>query len=82
MNKVKELKIDNTLWAKPAKLVNLLDFNPEKLTIDKELNSIHDTPDGSSKDLIDIYQVQYENGGFYLTTDNIIGYFKLDGDMI
>ena len=78
MNKVRELKIDNTLWAKPAKIVNLLDFNPEKLTIDKELNSIHNTPDASSKDLIDIYQVRYENGGFYLTIDNIKGYFKLD----
>ena len=39
MNKVRELKIDNTLWAEPAKLVNLLDFNPEKLTIDKEINN-------------------------------------------
>ena len=29
MNKVKELKIDSTLWATPAKLVNLLDFKPE-----------------------------------------------------
>ena len=67
MNKVRELKIDNTLWAKPAIIVNLLDFNPEKLTIDKELNSIHNTPDASSKDLIDTYQVRYENSGFYLT---------------
>ena len=25
MNKVKELKIDSTLWATPSKLVNLLD---------------------------------------------------------
>ena len=33
MNKVKELKIDSTLWAAPAKLVNLLDFKPEKLSI-------------------------------------------------
>ena len=72
--RIKELKIDNTLWAKPAKLVNLLDFKPEKLTIDKELNnSIHNTPGASSKDLIDIYQVRYENGGFYLTIDNIKG---------
>ena len=53
MNKVRELKIDNTLWAKPAKIVNLLNFNPEKLTIDKELNSISNTPNASSKDLID-----------------------------
>ena len=71
MNKVKELKIDNTLWAKPAKLVNLLDFKPEKLTIDKELNSIHNTPDASSKDLIDIHQVRYKKSGFYLTIDNL-----------
>ena len=81
MNKVKELKIDNTLWAKPAKIVNLLDFNPEKLTINKELNSIDNTPDASSKDLTDIHQVKYENGGFYLTIDNIKGYFKLDDNI-
>ena len=81
MNKVKESKIDNTLWTKPAKLVNLLDFNPEKLTIDKALISIHNTPDASSKDLIDIYQVRYEDGGFYLTIDNIKGYFKLDDNL-
>ena len=36
MNEVKELKIDSTLWAKPAKLVNLLDFKPEKLSIKTE----------------------------------------------
>ena len=81
MNKVRELKIDNTLWAKPAKLVNLLDFNPEKLTIDKALNNIHNTPDASSKDLTDIYQVRYDDGGFYLTIDNIKGYFKVDDNL-
>ena len=81
MNKVRELKIDNTLWATPAKLINLLDFNPEKLTIDKVLNSIHNTPDASSKDLTDIHEVKYENGGFYLTIDNIKGYFKLDDNL-
>ena len=79
--RIKELKIDNTLWVKPEKLVNLLDFNPEKLTIDKELTSIHNTPDASSKDLIDIYQVRCENDGFYLTIDNIKGYFKLDDNI-
>ena len=34
MNKVKELKIDSTLWATPSKLVNLLDFKPEKISIE------------------------------------------------
>ena len=77
MNKVREYKLDSTLWVTPARIINLLDFNPEQLTIDKDLNSIHNTPDASSKDLTDIYQVRYENGGFYLTIDNIKGYFKL-----
>ena len=81
MNKVIELKIDSTLWATLERIINLLDFNPEKLSIDKELNSIHNTPDASSKDLIDIHQVRYENGGFYLTIDNIKGYFKLDDNI-
>ena len=81
MNKVREFKIDSTLWATPARIINLLDFNPEKLTIDKELNSIHNTPDASSKDLMDIHQVRYENGGFYLTIDHIKGYFKLDDNI-
>ena len=81
MNKVREFKIDSTLWATPARIINLLDFNPEKLTIDKELNSIHNTPDASSKDLIDIHQVRYENGRFYLTIDNMKGYFKLDDNV-
>ena len=30
MNQVKELKNDSTLWATPAKLVNLIDFEPKK----------------------------------------------------
>ena len=30
MNKVKELKIDSTLWASPAKLVNLINFAQKK----------------------------------------------------
>ena len=30
MNKVKELRTDSTLWAAPAKLVNLIDFEPKK----------------------------------------------------
>ena len=81
MNKVGELKVDSTLWATPARIINLLDFNPEKLTIDKELNSIHNTPDASSKDLINIHQVRSENGGFYLTIGNKKGYFKLDDNI-
>ena len=68
MNEVKELKFDSTLWATPAKLVNLLDFKPEKLSIETE----NDLPG------IKVHQVGHENGGFYLTIDNIKGYFSLN----
>ena len=39
MNKVKELRIDSTLWATPARLVNLPDFKPENLSIETESNA-------------------------------------------
>ena len=68
---IRELKIDSTLWATPAKIINLLDFNPEKLSIDN-------TPDTSFKDLIDIHAVRHDSGGFYLVIDDIKGYFNLD----
>ena len=63
MNKVRELKIDTT----PAKLVNLLDFKPEKLSIKTE---------NDESSTIITHQVRYEIGGFYLTIDNIKGYFS------
>ena len=33
MSEKQELKIDSTLWATPTKLVNLLDFIPNKLSV-------------------------------------------------
>ena len=35
MNKLKEIKIDSTLWSTPTRLVNLHNFNPDKLSIKK-----------------------------------------------
>ena len=67
MNKVRESKIDSTLWAATAKVVNLRDFKPEKLSI-KTVNDKSST--------IITHQVRYENGGFYLRIDNIKGYFS------
>ena len=64
-NNIKELKVDSTLWATPAKIINLLDFKPEKLSIKTGNNNNID---------IKIHQVRYGNGGFYLTIDNIKGY--------
>ena len=74
MNKVRELKIDSTLWATPAKLVNLLDFKPEKLSIKTENDELS---------TVITHQVRYENGGFYLTIDNIKGYFSfIDNNVV
>ena len=42
MDKLKELKIDSTLWATPSKLVNLIDFKPNKLSIKTESNTKND----------------------------------------
>ena len=67
MNEVRESKIDSTLWAKPAKSVDLLDFKPEKLSIKTENDKLI---------TIITHQVRYENGGFYLTIDNMKGYFS------
>ena len=55
---VRELKIDITLWAAPAKIINLLDFKPKKLIIKTENNK--------TRSSIKVHQVRYENGGFYL----------------
>ena len=72
MNKVRELKMDSKLWATPARLVNLLDFEPEKISIETENNANND---------IKVHQVRYENGGFYLTIDDIKGYFNISNNI-
>ena len=72
MNKVKELKIDSTLWATPSRLVNLLNFKPEKLSIETK---------GNTNNNIKVHHVKYENGGFYLTIDNLRGYFNFSNNL-
>ena len=79
--RIKELKIDSTLWTDPKRIINLLDFDPKKLSIYTELNSISNTPDASSKDLIEVYEVRYNDGGFYLVIDNIKGYVNIDDNV-
>ena len=69
MNKVKELKIDNNLWATPAKLVNLIDFEPKKISIKTEKNTNNN---------VKVHNIKYENGGFYLTINNLRGYFNFN----
>ena len=62
------MKIKDPLFAYHARLVNILDFNPEKLSIEK-VCAITD-------ELERIYCVKYNNNSFYLVIDNLKGYFK------
>ena len=68
MNKLKEIKIDNTLRAAPSKLVNLFDFKPEKLSIEKVSDF--------NNDLNSIYYFKYDKNSFYLVINDLKGYFK------
>ena len=72
MNKVKELRIDSTLLATPARLNNLLDFEPEKVSIETENNANND---------MKIRNIRYKNGGFYLTINNLKGYFNFNNNL-
>ena len=62
------MKIKDPLFTYHARLVNILDFNPEKLSIEK-VCAIND-------ELEHIYYVKYNNNSFYLVIDNLKGYFK------
>ena len=71
--RIREFKIDSTLWATPAKIINLLDFKPEELSIKTEINTTNN---------IKVHQVRYENGSFYLTIDNVKGYFSFSDNIV
>ena len=38
--RIKELKIDSTLWTDPKRIINLHDFDSKKLSIYTELNIV------------------------------------------
>ena len=71
MGGVKEIKIDSTLWTTPARLVNLIDFKPEKISIETKTNAINN---------MKVHNIIYENGGFYLTINNLRGYFNFNNN--
>ena len=53
-------------------MVNLLDFKPEKLSIETKSNTNND---------IKVHHVKYENGSFYLTIDNLRGFFNFSNNL-
>ena len=71
MGGVKEIKIDSTLWTTPARLVNLIDFKPEKISIETKANAINN---------MKVHNIKYENGGFYLTINNLRRYFNFNNN--
>ena len=62
------IKIKNPLFTYYSRLVNILDFNPKKLSIEK-VCAINDK-------LEHIYYVKYDKDPFYFITDDLKGYFK------
>ena len=62
------IKIKDPLFTYKARLVNILDFNPKKLSIEK-VCAIND-------ELVYIYYVKYDEDPFYLVIDDLKGYFK------
>ena len=62
---IKKLDIRNRVFTLPARLFNILDFNPEKLDIQKEGN-----------DEIGIYYIDYDLDPFCLVIDDLNGYFE------
>ena len=62
------IKIRDPLFTYHAKLINILDFNPKKLSIEK-VCAIND-------ELESIYYVKYGGDPFCLVIDDLKGYFK------
>ena len=59
------LDIENRLFTLFAKVLNILDFNPKRLSIQK----------AGSGDMC-IYYINYNKNPFYLVIDDLKGYFK------
>ena len=62
------IKIKDPLFTYRARLVNILDFNPKKLSIEK----LCATDDEQEH----IYYIKYGGDPFYLVINDLKGYFK------
>ena len=66
--KMISIKIKDPLFTFRARLVNILDFNPKKLSIEK-VCAIDDEQEH-------IYYIKYGGDPFYLVINDLKGYFK------
>ena len=62
------IKIKNPLFTYHARVINILDFDPKKLNIEK-VCAINDN-------LERVYYVKYNKDPFHLIIDDLKGYFK------
>ena len=72
ISEIKKLSIDSTLWAKPTEIILLDDIDLNKLSIKGKYISKYD--------LID-YTVRYDGGGFWLTINDLEGYFDFNNNI-
>ena len=72
ISEIKKLSIDSTLWAKPTEIVLLDDIDLNKLSTKGKYISKYD--------LID-YTIKYDGGGFWLTINDIEGYFDFNNNI-
>ena len=72
ISEIKKLSIDSTLWAKPTEIVLLDDIDLDKLSTKGKYISKYD--------LID-YTVRYDGGGFWLTINDLEGYFDFNNNI-
>ena len=63
------INIKNPVLTNNGQLVDIFDFNPKKLSIEKVTDAINDDPEY-------IYYVKYDKDPFYLVVDDLKGYFK------
>ena len=63
------IKIKDSLLTYYSRLVNIIDFNPNNLSIEKVTDAVND-------ELEYIYYVKYNKDPFYLVIDDLKGYFK------
>ena len=63
------IKIKYPLFTYYSRFVNILDFNPKKLSIEKVTDAVND-------ELEYIYYIKYDKDPFYLVINDLKGYFK------
>ena len=72
ISEIKKLSIDSTLWAKPTEIVLLDDIDLNKLSTKGKCISKYD--------LID-YTIKYDGGGFWLSINDVEGYFDFNNNI-